>query len=197
MVIVKVVCEGTRPLLMERMSDEVLESLQKGTPPPPKRGTDLGKIAEEKIYRNPESGEFTMPADNFWACLVAGGSQVSFKGKKNLSNSSESILPGILNIREDYLPFTDGDGWKVDKRRGVLNSGKGSGVAVCIVRPRFDKWGFSATLDIDDSMIAADKIKELIKISGRFYGLGGHRKKGRFGRFQIVNWEVVAGDKKS
>lgn len=187
--IVRVTCEGTRPLLMEPMSDETLEHLLKGTRPSGKRDIEPQKVAEGKLYRDPETGKLAIPADNFWACLVQAGTLVSYKGKRNISNAEESLLPGVMNVKEDYLAFTDGDGYVVDKRRGRLDNG----TAVCIVRPKFNRWGFSATLEIEDDQIGVEKIKELVETAGRFKGLGGFRKKGRFGRFRITNWEVISG----
>lgn len=189
--IVRLTCEGTKPLLMERMTEETLEHLLRGTRPSIDKKRKLNDIAEEKLYVI--DGKLCIPADNFWACLVEGGPMVDYKGKKKISNSEESLLPAFLDIKEELLPFTNGDVWVVDKRRGRLDNG----TAVCIVRPRFNRWGFTATLVIDETMISPDKIKELVEAAGKFKGLGGHRKKGRFGRFQIVSWEVVSSDSKS
>lgn len=186
--IVRVTCEGTRPLLMEPMSEETLEHLRRGTRPPGKKDIEPQKEAEGKLYRDPETGKLAMPADNFWASMVQAGTLVSYKGKRNISNAEESLLPGVLNIKEEYLPFTDGDGYRVDKRRGRLDNG----TTICIVRPLFPKWGFRATLEIDDKFIGVEKIRELVETAGRFKGLGGFRKKGRFGRFQITSWEVLS-----
>lgn len=186
---VRVTCEGTRPLLMEPMSEETLEHLRKGTRPPSKKDIEPQREAEGKLYRNPETGELCLPADNFWASMVQAGTLVSYKGKRNISNAEESLLPGVVNIKEEYLPFTDGDGYRVDKRRGRL----ANGIAVCIVRPLFPRWGFSATLEIEGDFIGVEKVREVVETAGRFKGLGGFRKKGRFGRFRITNWEVLSG----
>lgn len=190
--VVRVKCQGTRPIMFGRMSEEILEHLRKGTRPQSNKDADPMRIAEDKMYKGP-NGELCIPADNFWAALVEAGAFVGFKGKRNLSNSEESVLPGVLNIREDYLTFTDGQGWRVDQRRGRLDNG----TAVCIVRPLFPEWGFTATLEIDDSQVSVEKIKEVVETAGRFKGLGEHRKKGRYGRFAVVGWEILEGPKSS
>ena len=189
--VVRVTCEGTRPIMFGRMSEETKEHLRKGTRPAGKKDVDPEKEADGKLYRNPDTGDLAIPADNFRACLVEAGALVSYKGKRNVSNAAESLLPGVLNVKEEHLAFTDGQGWEVDKRRGRLDSG----VAVCIVRPLFRKWGFSATLEIDDDHIQVEKIREVVETAGRFKGLGEHRKKGRFGRFAIAKWEVISSKK--
>ncbi len=188
--IVRIRCEGTKPFMPEPMSDETLEMLRKGTRGSSKKPDDPQKEADAKLYRD-GAGNITIPVDNFWACLAEAGALVSYKGKRNLSNSEESLLPGVLNVQGDFLKFTDGDGYRVDKRRGRLDNG----TAVCIVRPRFDKWGFEATLEIEDKFVDPDKIKELVETAGRFKGMGGHRKKGRFGRFELVEWHVLSNGK--
>jgi hypothetical protein len=193
MQIVKVTCEGEAPLLMEPMSDAVLESLRTGKRLPINKDRSADEIAGEKIYRD-ESNNPCIPADNLWSCLVEAGRLVSFKGKQNISNASESLLGGLLRIKEEFLPLQNGGPitHRVDKRRGRLPDG----TAVCLVRPRFDHWGFSATLHINDEQIDDKKMKELFGAAGTFKGIGGHRKKGSFGRFVVTSWEVIGGDKK-
>ncbi len=193
MQIVKVTCEGETPLLMEPMSDAVLESLRTGKRLPINKDRTAEEIALEKIYKD-EDNNPCIPADNLWSCLVEAGRLVSFKGKQNISNASESLLGGLLRIKEEYLPLQNGQPitWRVDKRRGRLPDG----TAVCLVRPRFDHWGFSATLTIKDGDIDDKKMKELFEAAGTFKGIGGHRKKGSFGRFAVTSWEVIGGEKK-
>jgi hypothetical protein len=178
---------------MEPMSDAVLESLRTGKRLPINKDRTADEIADEKIYRD-EDNNPCIPADNLWSCLVEAGRLVSFKGKQNISNASESLLGGLLRIKEEYLPLQNGSpiSHRVDKRRGRLPDG----TAVCLVRPRFDHWGFSATLHINDEQIDEKKMKELFGAAGTFKGIGGHRKKGSFGRFVVTSWEVIGGDKK-
>ena len=193
MQIVKVTCEGETPLLMEPMSDAVLESLRTGKRLPINKDRTAEEVALEKIYKD-ENDNPCIPADNLWSCLVEAGRLVSFKGKKNISTADESLLGGLLRIKEEYLPLQNGSPitHRVDKRRGRLPDG----TAVCLVRPRFDHWGFSATLIIKDGDIDDKKMKELFEAAGTFKGIGGHRKKGSFGRFVVTGWEVIGGDKK-
>lgn len=185
MITVKAECEGRTPYLMDPMNDDVLESLRTGVRKPPKRDRTLEKEAESKLYK--EGGVIGIPAENLFACLREAGVFVKFNGKRNISNSEESLLGGLLTIKDVFLPLNHGAKWVVDKRRGV-NPGDGSGV--CIVRPRFDRWSFEATVQFDEDLISEETVRKLFYYGG-IKGMGGHRKKGPFGRFTVAKWIKV------
>ena len=184
-----VTCIGLSPLLMDPMSDETLLGLITGKSVPIQKDRKFIDVAAEKIYRDPADGKtIGIPGDNLFACLVEGGKQVQFKKQQKVSNSDESLLPGLIDVVEQFLPLSNTD-WIVDKRRGVLEA---TGGAVGIIRPKFDVWGFSCTIVVYEDFVNIEKIREVFDMAGRFKGLGGFRKKGRFGRFKVVKWEEIA-----
>lgn len=171
---------------MDPMSDETLDDLRQKRQKPKKRDWTPTQEAESKLYK--EDGVTGIPAENLFACLREAGVFVKFDGKRNISNNEESILGGILTIQETFLPLNHGAKWVADKRRGVNPQG---GEAVCIVRPRFDQWGFEATIEFDEKLVSEESVKKLFYYGG-IKGMGGHRKKGSFGRFTLVKWEKVS-----
>ena len=121
--------------------------------------------------------------------MVEAGRQVKLTGKRSISTKDSSLLPSFLTIEEFFLPFTDQKvEWVTDKRRGKLPK---DGTAVCIVRPKFDKWGFSATFIINEDEAAEEKIRDLANRAGSAVGLGDFRPacRGPFGRFKVESWK--------
>ena len=129
-----------------------------------------------------------------FSCLVEAGRLVKLDTKRSMSTKDSSLIPSFLAIDGDFLPFEDQEiDFAVDRRRGVL-SNAGKSVAVCITRPRFDKWAFSMTLLVAEHEVTVEKVKQLVERAGTAVGLGDFRpaKRGPFGRFSITKWETIA-----
>ncbi len=193
MIRVYAVCQGISPILMNRMTDETLDSLITGVRKPVQKDRPFEEVAEEKIYRD-EQGNTGVPSENLFACLAEAGRSVKL-GKKQISTASSTILPSFLSIEELFLPFIDDPEWVVDKRRGQSTNGANK-VAVGIIRPKFLDWKFGVTLEIDESEASPDTVRELLAKAGKSIGLGDFRpaKKGPFGRFEVASWKVLDGD---
>jgi hypothetical protein len=147
--------------------------------------------AEGKVIRN-EEGQVGIPAEYLLAALVTAGKFVKYDARKNMSTNDSSLVPAFLFLEGMFYPFKNQkEPWIVDKRRGVLNNA-GKSVAVCIVRPKFNKWEFDvdATFkDIDES-----KVLRLFEYAGKVAGLCDFRPscRGPFGRFEVTRWESQA-----
>lgn len=193
----KVKCTGVSPILMDPMTDAVLEGLRTGVRSNPKRDRPAVEVAREKIYReNGDKSSIGLPSEMLFASLVAAGRNVK-NGKKQVSTVSTTTLPDFFSIQDLFLPFLnvkkgkkENESWKVDKRRGRLKDG----TAVCIVRPRFDKWEFEVIVEYDDKKVNESVIKDLFVNAGSAQGLGAFRPncKGQFGRFKVASWKEIA-----
>lgn len=181
--------EGVSPLLMDAMSEETIEEvlIQRKRPP---INTDLTREerCQPKFYRDPTNPDvFGIPAENFMAALREAGRKVKV-GKTNVSTAKTTTLYSFLSARENFLRLTC-QVWVPDVRRGTMEDG----TTVGITRPKFQKWGFKVTLEIDLSQdgITENTVKELVTKAGNFAGLGSFRpsKNGQFGRFKIVEWK--------
>lgn len=188
---VSAVLEGVSPILMNPATDRLLEELYGGAgarkPKDPAETPE--QAAAKKVIRN-GGNEVGLPAEYLFGCLVEAGRMVKIDGRRNISTKESTLIPSFLTIEEHFFPFLDqNEKWVIDMRRGRLPK---DGTAVCIVRPRFDKWAFAATLTIDTDEIAEDKVKMLVTKAGTSVGLGDFRPacRGYFGRFKIAKWET-------
>lgn len=196
---VEVYCVGRSPLLVNRMTETQLEGLRKvggkkaKTAPRPERTRDE---AEPKLYVT-KDGDPYLPTENIFSCLVHAGQMVRLDGKRQMSTSKSTMLPAFLTMLDPFVPLLDPESprrapaWEVDMRQGRNPNG---GEAVCIVRPRFDRWAFKLNVEIDTTEIAEAVIRELFEKAGSRIGLGDFRpaRKGPFGRWGIDSWKVRA-----
>lgn len=191
MAIIHATLKSLSPILMNPMTDELLDDLWAGSS---RRKVKVertpAEAAESKVIRN-EKGDVGIPAEYLLAALVTAGRHVKYDARKNFSTSDASLVPAFVFLEDMFYPFKDQEQkWVVDKRRGVLDNG-GKKVAVCIVRPRIDAWEFDVTASFAD--IDASKVRQLFEYAGKVAGLGDFRPscQGPFGRFTISKWEVV------
>lgn len=199
MKVVRVCTEPLSPILMDPMTEEVLDSLITGVSIQPKRDVPPAKIAASKICReNGPNSQIGLPGSMLFSCLKKAGRYVK-NGKDKISTAKTTTLPDFLTIQECFLPFTniplgekEKEFWKVDKRRANLWN-KGSPTAICAVRPRFDHWEFAVTIEYDETKINEGTLRTLLEKAGSTQGLGAFRPNcgGQFGRFRIKSWTPV------
>lgn len=192
-------CKGLTPLMMDRMSPEVLASLYDKSLRPQKGGTvkPMEEVALSKIYRD-DDDNIVMPVECFLAALNHGGRFVNFDSKRKFANKDESLVPAVIDItaltftlkKSDGSPVTEAD-MIVDTRRGRLKDI--SKTAVCIVRPKFMDWQFEVEFTVDQTETTAEMILAVLEQAGKKAGLGSFRPscKGNFGKFEIRDLEVT------
>ncbi len=193
-----VVAGNISPMLMNPMTDATLTMLRERKRKQVKTDWSIEDEARTKLFAT-ERGNLAIPATNLLACLVNAGRKVKH-GKMQLSTAETSMVPALVMIEQEFL-LLNGNGtgvahnptWVADKRRGCNPA---DGVAVCLIRPRFNHWGFECTIQVDDSEIGADTAKKLFEVAGKFIGLGDFRpsKKGPFGRFEVKEWKAISDD---
>lgn len=184
----------------------------------------LEVIAAEKIYRNAK-GHPVVPVECLLACLREAGRTIKV-GKEKISYAEKSavysifteitspdadgesdLIPLIFPADADPLltvPSHGGDKandprspWRMDIRRGMMNNG-GKKVANCLIRPRFNTWGFRLSVSVDLTAMESltkEHIKLLFERAGNRVGLLSWRPdcNGPAGRFAITKWEVATG----
>ncbi|MEO5927589.1 MAG: hypothetical protein ABIO72_02705 [Patescibacteria group bacterium] len=202
--ILEFTCVNKSALLMDAMSDEDIENvLIRGQRKPADRDSPLEEMAKRKMYRG-ENNEIILPSSMLFACLRNAGRKVKV-GKSNISTAKTTELPSILTIEEEYFilydpestkPLTEED-MKTDLRRCMMDNA-GKKVAVGNIRPRFNSWGFKATISVDYSAmdgLTESHIRKLFEIAGNRIGVGSWRPScnGPMGRFRVEGCEVKAG----
>jgi hypothetical protein len=198
--------EGISPMLQDAMSEEEVERVlvlrQRRQP-----NIELTRKerCEPKVYVNPdpkasEEEKYGVPAENFLAALRGAGRKVKV-GKTQVSTAKATNLFSFLSLREVFLPFLpEFQTWVPDVRRGVMRN-TSSATTVGITRPKFPKWSFKCTLEVDlDGMegVGEDTVKALVQRAGTSQGLCAFRPScnGPFGRFKIKSWLVTQYDAK-
>jgi hypothetical protein len=192
---VAVTFEGVTPILMNAMSEaDLLAIRDKVKKPKMAAKPSLRDEAFSKLHRLPD-GRPHIPVRCLYATFINAGQFVRLDGKRQISTEKKTVLPGMLSLLDTLLPLvkpgTDEPAtWEVDIQQGRNPNG---GEAVCIVRPRFDAWSISCTLEIDQSQMPLNLARELVDIAGRRVGLLEYtpRHKGTFGRFNVTAWTVV------
>jgi hypothetical protein len=94
----------------------------------------------------------------------------------------------VYDSGDGFIPFADQDAkWLPDRRRGVLAA---NGAAVAIIRPKFPKWAFDVTIEVNEDQVAIEKIQDLMNVAGRIAGIGDFRpsRRGQFGRFKVTDF---------
>ena len=180
----KITIEGTSPLLMNRPSQLDIGNKSKDV----KREINTPKeIAGAKLYEDSE-GKIYLPATWFQGCIVESGKQKKMLGTgsaratySKIAGSGVEINPFEIVLKAD---------WKVFSILAVNPTTKGK---IVLHRPQFDKWKVNFEVVFDEAQIEVPVMKELFDIAGRSVGVGDWRpaKKGRFGKFQVVEWKEL------
>lgn len=179
---------GTTPLICKRFYDAAAEKASNGhsnAQAVGNRGTPLEQ-AEKMLYIGLD-GKPMIPQPNLLRCLVDGGK--FFKaGKKQITTKTESMLYSCLDIAGAEIIIKHQQPWKVDTRPVRIPS---TGGRILAHRPMFDDWTLSFECQLDDSMLSAKLLREIIDAAGNRIGLGDYRPacKGPYGKFKVIRWE--------
>lgn len=203
--LIEVICVNRSPLLMDPASRDFVENvLIRGERAAPVRDMPLVDMASKKIYRGPD-GKIGIPVECLLGCLRSAGRKIKV-GKGAISTAKTTELFSFLTIEESFLPLLDPEtmrplpeegSWVEDTRRGMMHNA-GKDTAVGIVRPKFERWAFKCTLNVDYSGmdgLTEDHVRKLVEIGGNRVGLCSYRPtcNGPFGRFKLAEsgWTVA------
>jgi hypothetical protein len=185
--------QGVTQMLQHKMPDEELFALLGAKSEKKKAKEELTprEIAEKHVYKTID-GKFYIPTEQFSKAFayVAG----DYKQKNSARKSIKSVAGGIFRPTTDAAIICD-DNWKpvkgfeVDLKKGN-NHQKG---AICICRPRFDKWKAKFSVAVDDSIVATNVVLEILNDAGKRAGIGSFRvnRGGYFGQFSVIKFKEV------
>lgn len=197
--------KGVTPLLQHAMPHEVLLGLAapKGGRNKNEKGStntinadgtpNLRAICEQHLYRDPcDAAKLVLPQAQMFASLREAGRQFKL-GKQQISTRDSTVLPSFLALDpgdcQIMNPTTGKPAeWEVDVRRGV---NKAAGVAICVVRPRFDRWQVTVGCQLNVARADDTLLRRIFDEAGTAVGVGSFRPErgGMFGRFSVVRWE--------
>lgn len=185
---IEVHVSGITPLMMNKISEDTLLGVRT------KRKAAKSKIeeltpreeAEQKVHKT-SNGEPYIPVEALMSALIVAGQYIRLDGKRQASTKQSSLVPGFLSISNNVL-LLENKQWEVDMRPGKNPNG---GELVCIVRPRFDKWGFKTNIVLDTDLFSETMCRELFDIALSRVGLLDFRpaRKGTFGRGTVTYWK--------
>jgi len=179
-----VTIEGISPLLMNRPSQLDIGDKSKDV----KRETQTPEeIAERKLYTDAK-GKVYIPATWFQGTIIEAGKQKKMMGKGSAKATYSKVAGSGVEINPFEIVLNTK--WKVFSILAVNPTTKGRNV---LHRPQFDTWKVDFECGFDENQIEVPVMKELFDIAGRSVGVGDWRpaKKGRFGKFQVVQWKEV------
>lgn len=186
-----VTIEGVSSLLQHRFSEEAEGDSGKATRTVlVSRGTPREQ-AEKNAYRYPD-GSLYHPGASIARLLREAAANHKMTGTRK---SAKAVVPAAVIVLDDALPLHEPGGKKkalssfeVDSRPVVIPATKGR---VMRHRPRLDKWAATFTIQIDESLLPAEFVHQVLEEGGRRLGIGDFRpeKGGPFGRFAITKWQ--------
>ena len=185
---IQCIISGTAPLICNRFTDEAAEKSSNGTSISTigHRGSPR-EIATKKLYMGLD-GKPMIPQPNLFRAIIDGGS--FFKaGKSKVTTLKSSLIPACLAINEVEISIIHVDPWTVDTRAVRIPS---TGGRILAHRPLFNDWRLSFSMELDDSILSVEILREIVDTAGKRIGLGDFRPatKGPFGRFRVDEWQV-------
>src|SRR5215207_3960192 len=149
------------------------------------------EAAERTAYRHTD-GTLYLPGAGIARLLREAGSGHKQRGSRK---SLKYIVPAAVIIPEDAITLHDVAGQplvdiEVDSRPVTIPATKGR---IMRHRARVEKWRASFTLEIDDGVLDAATIHQLLEEGGRRIGVLDYRpeKGGPYGRFVVVSWREI------
>lgn len=182
-------------MLQNPMTQKTLDELQTGIRGAVDKTLSSETIAKSRVIKD-SKGNAGIPIEYLLGCLVEAGRLVK-NGKKQISTAGTTTIFAFLDFGDmTFLPFKMHSPMVVDRRKGNLNNA-GKSTAVCIIRPKFEKWAIELEAIITtegDFAAKEDVVKKLFEAAGSQVGIGDFRpaKRGPFGRFRVAEWKQIS-----
>lgn len=167
--------KGVSPLLMHAYPMVPIEALEKKPPE---------EQAEIAAYRDPDTKNLYIPGIAIQRAFVSGATFSKGKGRATLQ---KPVAACVLIIPERCsLGVRD---FVIDARPVVIPATKGR---VVRYRPRLEAWTAEFEIEFDDTLLKESELRRVVDDTGSRVGLLDFRpeKKGPFGRFIVIRWEV-------
>jgi hypothetical protein len=175
---------GITPLLMCRFDEGKLEANYRVD----KSLTPREEAENFAYYSADGSKNLIIPMGCMMKCLIDGGKDIKL-GRKQISTSRSSILPGYITITNKECSLGTKK-FEVDSRYGKVPTTNG---AIMIHRPRLDVWKTKFEIDLYDKLLPRKKLREVIDNAGLRYGILAFRpaRNGWFGKFKVTLEKVL------
>lgn len=190
MKLIEIWIEGTSSLLQQRFSESAEVDAQKATRRVQLMSETPREAAERVAYRN-DDGSLYHPGAAIARLLAEAGRAHKQRGSRR---SVKYIVPAAVLVLDDAVPLFELDregrlsDFEVDARPVTIPATKGR---IMRFRPRLDEWTARIRLRINEDVLPADVIRQLLVEGGMQIGIGDYRPErgGPFGTFAVVSWE--------
>lgn len=191
MIIIEAWAQGTGSILMHRATEEGLGGGKPGRSNTMQSPEDPRTVAGKAVYRMPDGKQLAVPGAAFARMLREAGGAHKSKGSRK---SVKFIVPAAVVVLDDlcglYLhdrktPVVD---FEVDSRPVTIPATKGR---VMRHRARSNEWCVCVTMQINETILNEDVVRQLFTEGGQQIGIGDFRpeKGGPFGTFGLVAWD--------
>jgi len=178
-----VTIEGIAPLLQSRhLTPEEEKKMLERKNNPKLKTKDLTDKEQFAMHSYKKGGKFCQPSEMIEAAMTKAAVNFKMEGKKSFK---DVIKAGIL-VEPDQIIH------KIQKVTMDARWGrnKNTGGAVWVVRPRFDKWALTFSIELlQDERVSNEMLKAILEYSGLYVGVGAWRPK--FGRFKVTSFKEI------
>lgn len=216
----QIAIEGAMPLIMHQDNIEWASRMKRWRETPANKKVSVAGDDRSPahtwlgaLYHDDE--HVAIPADNLMRCFMGGGAMVPVPSGKNGKTFKAQTQSGML-IPDQFWPLLvggkpiavksimallDEDDFEVHEATAqklgftlfVKRAKIGTSKHVR-VRPRFDRWAATGTLNVLDDQLTLAALRDIIKQAGAYHGLGDWRPSsktpGPFGRFSATVSEM-------
>jgi len=187
--LIQVTIQSLTPLIIDRFTNEMLETRTPGTTNKKTEPTPLEQARTKLYLYDDDETRPYLPAVYLFRSIIDAGRFIKI-GKRQLSTRDETIVPSFLSLVGIDYPIRSPEGWRVDAR-GIVN--QVTKARVMAYRPIFDNWEIDFKVNLDTSEGKVSTARELIDRAGRAIGIGVMRpsRKGGYGQFKVIHWAIV------
>ena len=190
---VKITIRGTEPLIMHsayglnqrtELAQEKQEIVRrKGSNRTAADEARLALIECQQSFWLDDTGEITIPPEAFRSCLETAARKLKQGGDVR---EGLMVARSAFNYDRSKLGNTPEE---VAHKAQFVTTAVVQRVRVIRVRPKFDDWSATFSVEYDDELVDRAKLERWLDIGGRRIGLGDWRpeKSGRYGRFELVS----------
>jgi hypothetical protein len=186
---IEVTIRGVTPLLIHRFGEEAEQA----------RATRQVKVDREdpreaahRVAYIAKDGTFYFNAFAIPNSMSNAGANHKMRGSRK---SLRFVVPSAVRMASDAVTILNGEGpakdFEVDSRPVTIPATKGR---IMRHRPRFDQWGASFTMYVNDDLLAVETAHQLLNEAGMTVGIGDFRpeKRGPFGTFRVIKFEETS-----
>lgn len=194
---VAVTCQGITPLLLGGEPMLVPEQVvhEDYFPAPfyggKKAPMPLDEAQAKADHYQYEDGDYFIPGEALWGALEGAGRLVRFDETQQITTGRTTLIRGLMKLEDEDLVIA-----VPDKKRPWIadlasSRNPSNGQPIQIVRPRFDRWEFTAYIAIKTNKLEERRVRELFDKAGKNYGLLHNRPatKGTNGQFIVKRWQ--------